>query len=766
MPPILFAATAPRSRPRTFPHAHPPMCSATPPPSDAATARPHSRKRVRPRTPRPPRTSVAGLDAAISAGALSLLPELVARDVDTLSYGAILRVLSALTKAALWRPAVRVYDAAARNHGIKIRFTSRIYTDLFFSLMKLGGPHDADRAFEEWQHLVDRGRDQTLLGPRAYNFLFVLLSRTARVDEAMAVRNNCSENGFYLNRYSYNAFLNACAKSHRIADAFETLRNMAESNVLPDVVSFNVLIACCVRSGDLDIALGILHRMRDWGILPDVYSYNSIVNGLRKNKMLEEAFQLVALMEMEAANGESIPLITDIPKCVEEPETGRARRQSAKAEAVDKPAHVVAAAPLIEALTTARRATTAEPEETLAVEHKGKRQGGETREEKGNPAAEQGKNEADEADEGEEREAAETKLVDVGEEGEDDEETGVSPDLVTYNTLISGLACEEFPDFDRAMRVKQHMESRRVICNEVSYNALMAVAARSNRVQIAFEIYDEMIGKSLRPNCECFTTLITLCGRTNMIDRAFKIHEHMITIGIEPSVITYNALLTACRCSAGRDAGEAALQVFQEMRETPGCTPDVITYSTVIDALGRGGRFGQVRDVLDEMSREGVAPNLVTYTSVISALTRAGDLEGALKVLEDMEGHGIKPNVYTFSSLIHGAGRRGQFHKAFEMLQLMRERGIMASRVTYSMLLQLAVKAGERELLEHVIDVLATDTRLMGTPQLERILYLSDDPDLFVDGKSKQVFGMMNKAIEECIASSKSQSWNRKFRGR
>lgn len=515
--------------------------------------------------------------------------------------------------------------------------------------MKLGGREHAIRAFREWNAIVASGNDARFIGPRSFNFIFVMLSRVGMVDEAMLVRDSCFQNGYYLNRYSYNAFLNACAKSQRIDDAFDTLREMAETSVSPDVVSFNVLISCCVKSGDVDIALKILTRMRNWGIQPDVYSYNSVVNGLRKNQMLDEAFELVAQMERDAASPDP---------------------QSRKA--------IV---------------------ETVA---------------------------------------------------------GVSPDLVTYNTLLSGLAGESCPDLERALRVKKHMEERGLHCNEVSYNALMAAAAKADRTEEAFDIYDEMISRSLKPNCECFTTLITLCGRAHMMDRAFEIHDHMMAAEIAPNVITFNALLTACR-NSDADAGDSALKVLNVMHNTPGCDPDVITYSTVIDTLGRNGRFEELKEILTEMKERGIGPNLVTYTSMIAALTRAGDLDRALQLLDDMDRDGVAPNVYTFSSLINGAGRRGEFGKALEILDMMRGRGILPNRITYTMLLQLAGRGGRRELLERVLSEIEGDERMDET-SIAKVREHCANGNIFHGGRSRMVVKEIAEIISKRLEKRSSRS--------
>lgn len=587
------------------------------------------------------------INTAIATGAVKQLPSLVARDVDVLSYSTVTRATAALNHASNWRGVIRVFDTARTNSLLAAQFTPRLYTDLFFASMKINSRAASNHANSVFLDLVANGGEQELMAPKAFNFLYVMLCRSGMVEEAQYVHDRCVSNGYYLNRYSYNTFLNACAKSNRIADAFHTLRAMAESQVAPDVVSCNVLISCCVRSDEIVVALSMLERMQQWGIPPDIYSYNSVINGFRKSRMLEEAFDMVACMEIGAGNH---PIENRHPE---------------GAERVDNP---------------------------------------------------------------------------------------VCPDLVTYNTLISGIAAHDMPDLVRARVVQTHMEECGLEGNEVTYNALMATAARSDRVEEAFALYDEMISRRLKPNCECYTTLITLCGHSGEVERAFRIHEQMIESGIEPSVVTFNALLTVCRRGNRQHGSDIALEVLELMHKTPGCVPDVITYSTIIDTLGRDGRFHDVRRLLDEMTSSGVQPNLVTYTCMISALSRAGDLDGAMRVFLDMEHDGIEPNVYTFSCLINGAGRRKEVDRSMKILQMMRDRNIRPSEVTYVMLLQMCSRTGDRSRMREALDEIAKDERLAGKAVMRDVEALLESDEVMEAAKSpiilEEAFKMLGAELK------------------
>lgn len=662
-----------------------------------------------------------------------MLPRLVERDIDTLPYAEVLKVVDALVQNSQWGAVLEIFDLAHASPRQRPRLTHRIYTAFFYALMKIGDESHAKRGYLQWVDIVEREQEKPLISPRAFNFLSVSLSRVGMLDEVIDVRRSCLAHGYYLNLYSSNSFMNACTKSNRIEDAFEALRQMAETNVSPDVITFNMLISCCVRIGDVEVALGILHRMKDWGISPDIYSYNSVVNGLRKYEMLDEAFELVAQMEITAASDGKVPLVTDISRgnvssiySSDYDSTSYNNENAAGGEesSIDreKIASMIRMLGDLGSLNAPERKNTEGNQENHEDGPSfGNTQGGESDND--------GK--------------SSTKQPDL-------QPSVILPDEVTYNTLISGIASLRTPNYGWAMGVKRHMEARGIACNEVTYHALLATSARANLLDESFQIHEEMVSYGLKPSREFFTTLITLCGRTRNMKKAIDIHAHMIASGTESSVITYNALLTACRCSGNVEAGDACLDILDSMKGTS-CFPDVVTYSTLIDILGRFGRFGDVSKILDEMSKNGIQPNLVTYTSVISALTRAGDLRGALRVLHDMENHGIKPNVYTFSSLIYGAGRSKNIEMISQILGMMESRGVAPSQVTFSTLLQVALRTGKRQFLEEVLGTLERDSRLRGSPQLQRIRQLSRNPEIFSEKMRKKAFDMMNRNLCQCV---------------
>ena len=63
---------------------------------------------------------------------------------------------------------------------------------------------------------------------------------------------------------------------------------------------------------------------------------------------------------------------------------------------------------------------------------------------------------------------------------------------------------------------------------------------------------------------------------------------------------------------------EEALRIFQDMVQR-GCERNVITYSSLIAACEKAGRWQLALELLEEMHRDNCKPNVVTFNSLIAA---------------------------------------------------------------------------------------------------------------------------------------------------
>ena len=106
------------------------------------------------------------------------------------------------------------------------------------------------------------------------------------------------------------------------------------------------------------------------------------------------------------------------------------------------------------------------------------------------------------------------------------------------------------------------------------------------------------------------------------------------------------------------------------------------------------------RGALSAMEAAGVAPDLVSFNSLITALGRAGDLEGALRTLKGLGSRGLKPDAYSYTAAIGAcadnaaASGAAAAAAALGLLDEMSRRRVEPTALTYSRAIAAAAAAG------------------------------------------------------------------------
>ncbi|KAF6148271.1 hypothetical protein GIB67_012046 [Kingdonia uniflora] len=94
---------------------------------------------------------------------------------------------------------------------------------------------------------------------------------------------------------------------------------------------------------------------------------------------------------------------------------------------------------------------------------------------------------------------------------------------------------------------------------------------------------------------------------------------------------------------------------------------DLVTFSTLIKIYGVSGNFDGALNVYEEMKALGVKPNLVTYNTLLDAMGRGkrpwkanGKVSEAENMLNEMLETGFEPNIYVLTSIIQCYGKANQ----------------------------------------------------------------------------------------------------------
>lgn len=152
----------------------------------------------------------------------------------------------------------------------------------------------------------------------------------------------------------------------------------------------------------------------------------------------------------------------------------------------------------------------------------------------------------------------------------------------------------------------------------------------------------------------------------------------MEEFGVGPDVITFSTIMNAWSAAGFMDK---CRDIFDDMVKAR-IQPDAHVYSILAKGYVQGGEPEKAEEILNAMIKSGFCPNVVIFTTVINGWCSAGRMEYSIKIFQKMCECGIAPNLKTFETLIWGYGKARQPWKSEEMLQIMEEFNVQPKKTT------------------------------------------------------------------------------------
>lgn len=152
----------------------------------------------------------------------------------------------------------------------------------------------------------------------------------------------------------------------------------------------------------------------------------------------------------------------------------------------------------------------------------------------------------------------------------------------------------------------------------------------------------------------------------------------MEEFGVKPDVVTFSTIMNAWSSAGLMDNCE---EIFNDMVKA-GIEPDIHAFSILAKGYVRAGLPGKAGALLTSMSKFGVQPNVVLFTTIISGWCADGKMDRASQVHDKMCEMGIPSNLKTYETLIWGYGEAKQPGKAEDLLKIMEDRGVSPKMTT------------------------------------------------------------------------------------
>eukprot|EP00271_Cylindrocystis_brebissonii_P022391 TRINITY_DN8604_c0_g1_i1.p1 TRINITY_DN8604_c0_g1~~TRINITY_DN8604_c0_g1_i1.p1 ORF type:complete len:712 (+),score=110.76 TRINITY_DN8604_c0_g1_i1:58-2193(+) len=320
----------------------------------------------------------------------------------------------------------------------------------------------------------------------------------------------------------------ALGKRRQLEQVFDALGTAKKTGVAVNLITLNAVLAACVNCGEIDRAIEVFEAMvRPGGVGADTITYGTLLKGLGQAKRLDEAFQLLEDMESGRVPGKpklsEVHLNTLINACAEAGEALRARGVLARYRNLGQGARPTT---FTYNLLIKGYARSDNPLEALKVMEEMRLQG--------LPLQRMSYNSLILACvRGQDLDMALELLEDMKSEARRLNTSQLLPDVVTYTTLLKGVAEDGDLDAVRALAAEMKTVPTCAV-DRVAYTAIIDACIASGSPQDGVRFMSEMeeLAKSdplLRPRAHVFLALMRAFAEVGDVSRTRQLAERMGT---------------------------------------------------------------------------------------------------------------------------------------------------------------------------------------------------------------------------------------------
>ncbi|XP_061353516.1 pentatricopeptide repeat-containing protein At5g48730, chloroplastic [Gastrolobium bilobum] len=239
------------------------------------------------------------------------------------------------------------------------------------------------------------------------------------------------------------------------------------------------------------------------------------------------------------------------------------------------------------------------------------------------------------------------------------------------------------------------------------YVKLIVMLGKCKQPEKAHELFDAMVDEGCVLNCESYTALLSAYSRSGLLDRAFSLLEEMeSTPGCQPDVQTYSILIKSCLQVFAFDKVQSLLSDMAIRK----IKPNTVTYNTLIDAYGKAKKFSEMESTLVEMLADrDCQPDVWTMNSTLRAFGNIGQIETMERCYDKFQTSGIQPNVQTFNILLDSYGKVEDYKKMSAVMEYMQKYHYSWTIVTYNVVIDAFGKAGDLKQMEYLFRLMRSE---------------------------------------------------------
>jgi pentatricopeptide repeat protein len=211
--------------------------------------------------------------------------------------------------------------------------------------------------------------------------------------------------------------------------------------------------------------------------------------------------------------------------------------------------------------------------------------------------------------------------------------------------------------------------------------------------------YQKMLNSPVSPDVVTFNTMINVYVKTQRLEDAFALFLQMKSQGIEPTIVTYTSLIDGCgKCGNFT----MALSLYNDVKDSR-LELNMHLFNAVMNAGLINGHVFVIDEVMKEISAQKLKPNTITFNTLLSGYLRFDQLYKMKSVVEQMKSIGVEFSAVTQTTvlqaiqLVHTAADLDEF---FHLLVIA---GLTPSQVQGSQAVKDLIQLGRLHLAQRLM---------------------------------------------------------------
>uniref|UniRef100_A0A5K1AI81 Pentacotripeptide-repeat region of PRORP domain-containing protein n=2 Tax=Nymphaea colorata TaxID=210225 RepID=A0A5K1AI81_9MAGN len=244
------------------------------------------------------------------------------------------------------------------------------------------------------------------------------------------------------------------------------------------------------------------------------------------------------------------------------------------------------------------------------------------------------------------------------------QETGFQPDEVTYGSLLGAFVKSN--NLDTARMIFDQMANPSL----TSWNTIVAGYCQQANDKEALTLFRQMQFSGIRPDRTTIAVILSSCAGLGLLHFGRQVHAASIKAILHLDVFVGSGLVDMY--SKCKQINQAKL-VFVKMTER-----DVVGWNSMICGLSLHALHGEAYMVFMQMLEDGTHPTQFSYASVLSSCARLSSLAQGKQVHSRIIKDGFDNDIFVGSSLIDMYAKSGSIEDAYGCFLIMPERNIVS----------------------------------------------------------------------------------------